>query len=66
MAQINKTEALRIVFTSAALYEKNLSGNNVMFATAKDGQYEQQCAAVACHKQGRRHCYNGNGVRKSK
>jgi hypothetical protein len=40
MAQINKTEALRIVFTSAALYEKNLSGNNVMFVTTKDGQYD--------------------------
>jgi hypothetical protein len=40
MAQINKTEALRIVFASAALYEENLSGNNVTFVTVKDGKYD--------------------------
>jgi len=33
MAISNPTEALRIVFACAALYEKNLSGNNVLFAT---------------------------------
>jgi len=33
MAISNQTEALRIVFTCAALYEKNLSGKNVLFVT---------------------------------
>ena len=34
MAISNPSEALRIVHVCAALYEKNLSGNNVLFATA--------------------------------
>jgi len=33
MSILNPTEALRIVFACAALFEKNLSGNNVLFAT---------------------------------
>jgi len=36
MAISNPTEALRIVSTCAALYEKNLSGKNVLFATVDD------------------------------
>ena len=38
MAISNPTEALRIVFACAALYEKNLSGNNVLFATVENGE----------------------------